>query len=320
MDDRVSEAISAAFPDRDVTDVSPPGPSWNDANETVRVTFTDGSQAYVKVGMNGDPSRIRRERAVVAYVGAHTGVPVPEVVACDVEHEPPYLATAPMDGTTLLEPWDAHDRVGRRDLARAVGRTLACGHACRFERHGHVIGGSADGLDLEAAPWPDVLHDRVEWLRDLASTDRFADHFDRVRDAINANRDLLADAPAALLHGDPAMPNTTWDGEVAGFLDWELAYVGDPARDLYRARSQQLDGVKEPGPADLVAALHDGYRDVAGGLPDGYPDRKPLYRAVRFLGTSGYVDKLVEFVDEEEDAFAAWVDAEMDRRLAAVET
>lgn len=181
----MDERVTAAFPDRDVAAVDPSGPSWNDANETARVTFTDGEAVYVKAG-------------------------------------------------------------------------------------------------------------------------------------VAANRDRLAGAPVALAHGDPAMPNAVWTGTEVALLDWELAYVGDPARDLYRAQDQQFASLRANAPPEIVDAFHGGYRSVAGGLPDGYEERKPIYEAVRLLGASGYVDTLADLLDEPEADLAAWVDAEMQRRLAAL--
>lgn len=67
-----------------------------------------------------------------------------------------------------------------------------------------------------------------------------------------------------------------------------------------------------------MTALHDGYRAEAGGLPQGFHDRQPLYAAVRLLGTSGFFERTADFVDEPPADLARWLDAEMDRRLAAI--
>ena len=155
--------------------------------------------------------------------------------------------------------------------------------------------------------------------RSRAPSDRFDHYFDEVVSAVRANRDLLDPAPAALLHGDPAMPNCTYhDGEVA-LLDWEIAHVGDPVRDVHRARDQQFDSLRESGDERFVTAFYDGYRNRAGGLPEGYDERSPIYDAVRFLGTVGFFEKTAEYVDEPREEFATWVQAEMERRLDALE-
>lgn len=316
MDERVATALEVAFPDREVVDVGATGPSWNENNETVRVAFADGEAAYLKVATDGDGPRVARERAVVTYVAANCSVPVPRVLACDPDAAVPYLATAPVDGPNLLDLWDDADVDGRAALAREVGRSLARVHDRRFERAGHIIGGDATGLDLATAPWTDVLVDRVEWYREYSPSDRFDRHFDAVVECVEANRDLLDDAPIALLHGDTARPNCFRGDDAIGFLDWEIAYVGDPARDVNRARGY-LDGPRGDGPEAVVEGFLAGYREVAGDLPDGYGERLPVYRAVRQLSWSGFFENYLGFIEESPDELAEWVDREMDRRIAA---
>lgn len=318
MDSRIASALEAAFPDREVATVQSTGPSWNDGNRTVGVEFADERTVYLKIATDGDGSRIARERAVVDYVAANSGVPVPTVLASDAERRIPYLATAPVPGRSFLEVWAESDVDRRAALARQVGAALADVHALRFEEHGHVVGGGANGLELDAGPWTDVLVDRIGDMRALASDDRFDHHFDEVIAAVEANRELLDDAPAALLHGDPAQPNCFHTDDGVGLLDWEIAYVGDPARDLYRARDQQLRPFRDDAPEQVVNALYDGYRERAGGLPDGFEARRPVYEAVGFLKTSGYLDKYADYLDEPAEELAEWVRDEMERKLAKI--
>jgi len=314
MDDDLATALAAAFPDRAVAETAPTGPSWNPTTRTVAVRFGDGGRAFLKAVVDGDGSRVARERAVIEYADAACDVRVPTVLASDPEGAVPYLATAPLPGESVAAEWRNWTDAERATAARQVGRALAGVHAATFDAHGHIAGGDAAGLTVEAKPWTDVLVDTIADLRALSPSDRFDHRFDDVVDAVEANRERLNDAPAALLHGDPAKPNCVRDDDVA-LLDWENAHVGDPARDLYRARAQQLDGIRATADDRLVEALHEGYRDRAGTLPAGFGDRRPVYRAVRFLGTAGFVDRTAEYVDEPADEFAAWVDAELERRL-----
>jgi len=253
---------------------------------------------------------------MIDYVGAHCEVYVPRVRSNDADGEVPYLATAPFPGESVAAPWSEWSTEERAETARRVGRALATVHELTFDAHGHVTGGGADGLDLDTAPWTDVLVDRIEAMRSLAPSDRFDRHYDEVIAAVEANRGLLNDALAALVHGDPAKPNCFRGEDGVGFVDWEIAHVGDPARELYCARAQAIDGLRTTGDERVVTALREGYRDRAGGLPPVFAERRPVYRAVRHLGTSGFVEKTAEFVDEPVEEPAAWVDAEMDRRLA----
>jgi aminoglycoside phosphotransferase len=312
----VESALAGAFPDREVADVGAAGVSWNDSNETVRVAFADGEHAYLKVALDGDPTRRRREAAVLRYVDATLPVRVPEVLAVEVDADVPFLATAPMPGDPLAARWDGMGAEAKRDVLRQVGRTLATVHDRRFDEHATIVDGGADGLDLDTDSWTEVLVDTIADWRAIASAERFDHHFDAVVDAVRANRDLLDAAPAALLHGDPAQPNLFPGEDRFGAIDWEVAHVGDPARELHRARHQAVPD--DPAVDGLDAALLDGYRGVAGGLPDGYPEREPVYRAVWYLSKSGNFDRYCEFLDRDREAFAEEVAAEMERRLDAV--
>ena len=330
VDDHVATALEDAFPDRTVDEVGPAGPSWNDANETVRVGFADGGAAYLKTAVSGDGTRIARERAAIEYADARVDVPVPSVIASDAAGPIPYLATAPVEGRTVAERWGEWSVADRVGAIRALGRALADLHARPFERHGHIVGGddargvsertsgesASDGVELvlETGSWTDVLADRIDLIRDLASTDRFAHRFEAVRAAVLENRRLLDDAPAALLHGDPAKPNCIHRDGTIGFLDWEIAHVGDPARELRRTERQVVpdDG---PDAERLATALREGYRDRAGSLPDGFEERAPVYDLLWLLSTAASFDKMVEFEDRDPEAAAAHLEDEFDRRL-----
>lgn len=323
MDDRVAAALAAAFPGRSIDAVETAGISWNEFHRTVRVDFGDDEGCYLKVSAAGDGTRIAREAAVLRHVGGRPPVPVATVLASDPDADPPYLATAPLAGRTLALAWDeaARDGEGRAErerLATALGSGLARLHERQFDRHGHVVGGGAEGLDLDAAPWTDVLVDTVADLRRFPDTDDFVDVFEDAIAAIEANRDLLASAPAALLHGDVAMPNCVLTDDGVGFVDWETSHVGDPVRDVCRAAFHG----RGTGPGEdaewVVDAIHAGYRERAGSLPDGFEDRKPVYDAVHLLLFVTHFEKMAEHHGEPPDDLAAWVREEAERRLAVL--
>ena len=368
----VGDALEAAFPDRPVEDlVVDLGPSWNGGNDTVRVDFADGDSVYLKVAIAGDGSRIARERAVLAYVAGTGSVPVPSVLAADADADVPYLATGPAPGRELLPAFEAAGRSRRRSLLWRVGAALAAVHERRFETHGEILGdgrhggaldtadgrsagersadgrsagdvtGGGAGLELETADWTDVLCATIERTREIGTTDRLEGHFAAVRDCVEANRDVLDGAPAALLHGDVAKPNAFVvdrdrgsDGERGrgpdadiendagspgiALIDWELAHVGDPARDLVRARDQLCNGFDTDGPSRLGEAVYAGYRARAGGLPEGFAARRPIYRVVRVLGRSGFIDQWATYLDEPVEDLVDRIDAELDSRLDAV--
>lgn len=102
-----------------------------------------------------------------------------------------------------------------------------------------------------------------------------------------------------------------------GLLDWELAHVGDPVRELQRAKRQFVLSQYDPGTDRHVDAFYDGYRATAGGLPAGYADRYRIYDAVTYLGVSGFFEKWAPDVDEPIEDIATDVREEMARRLDA---
>ncbi|MFC7324291.1 phosphotransferase family protein [Halorubrum rutilum] len=340
MDETAAAALREAFPERSVERLTDVGPSWNGGNETVGVAFADGGRAFCKVAVDGDGARIARELAVLRHVAAERPLTVPEVLAADPDAAAPYLVTAPAPGRELRGAWEelggrsgGDGEADRAALLRRVGATLATLHAERFEAHGEIAGGDGrGGLNLDRAPWPDVLLRTVERTRRIGTSERLAHHYDAAIDCIEANRDRLRDAPAALLHGDVAMPNLfvadggngrggadgagTTDGIVP--IDWELAHVGDPARDLVRAEDQLLSGFDERGPERYAAALRAGYAERAGGLPPGFEERRPIYEVVRMLGRSGFIDQWTTYLGEPTADLVDRAEAELAARLAAV--
>jgi aminoglycoside phosphotransferase (APT) family kinase protein len=318
MDGDVARTLDDAFPEREVERVEETGPSWNPSTTPRYVEFADGTAAYLKLGSDDERARVDRERAVLQYLDDREAVPTPGVVACDTEAPQPHLATAPLSGTHLVPAWYEYDDGEEERAARAFGTTLARVHADTFDRHGTVVGGGADGLALDEGPWTDVLIESLERTRALATADRFPDAFDDVIAAVEANRSLLDGAPAALLHGDPAKPNCVRTDDGMGLVDWENAHVGDPVREVYRARDQALDRLRTPAPDRIVDAFHDGYRSVAGGLPAGYERRRPVYEATRFLGVVGFFDAVLEYREESAAELAAWAEGELERLLAAI--
>ena len=335
MSDRATTVLTDAFPNRSVDRLFDTGLSWNGGNETVGVVFADGSHAFCKLATDGDRNRIARELAVLQYVDRERCFHVPDVLAGDPDAAVPYLVTGPAPGRELLDVWERANDTERRALLRRVGSTLATLHADRFECAGEILGvpstrGESIDLALDSAPWPDVLLSTIERTREIGTSERLADHYTAVIDCVEANRDRLTDAPAALLHGDVAKPNlfvaagsvgdddSIGDDDSVAFIDWELAHVGDPARDLVRAEDQLLNGFDSTGPERFSEALYAGYRDRFGDLPPGFEERRPIYRAVRMLGRSGFVDQWATYLDEPLESLVSRADAELESRLDAV--
>ncbi len=271
----VERAVAAALPERRVTGVT--SQSTRPGNETARVTLADGSAVYVKTATDG-AERLRREVAATRYAAANCAVNVPGVVAADPAGDPPHLITEPLPGTPLNDHWTDDDYDDRPALLRSVGRALAGVHRATFDRAGVIAGGDATGLDLVGDDWTDALCRTVEFRAADWLPDRFADLPPGLVEAIRAVEPTIEGRPA-LLHADVSRINLHVDP--VGLLDWERALVGDPAFDLVDATEHHLGqpDVEDDERERLRAALHEGYRDVAGDLPAGLPAKRPLYRA-----------------------------------------
>ncbi len=318
MSDPVDAALAAALPDRAVAGTTVPDAADHPGNHTVRVGFADGSAAYCKVATDGDGRRVVRDAAAARYVGATTEVRTPRVLAVDGDHDPPYVVTAPLAGESLLARQRATDERGRVDLVRTVGRTLGALHEASVETPGLIVGGDADGLDLVETAWPDALRATLNERTAVHFADRFEGYPDRVDALLADAADALADFEPAVLHEDPNRGNVLLaPDEPPGLVDWETAVVGDPALSLARGESHHVDvaDADDDLRERLRAALYDGYRGVAGGLPTGYDERRPVYRVVTFLLTVQTFDLWAPEAPEPTDELATWVEAEFESRL-----
>lgn len=314
----VPTVFDDAFPGRTVESVSPSGPSWNDANSSVRVRFADGEEAFAKVATDGTGARITTERAAIEYADRHCEVAVPTVLASGTAGSTPYLVTAQMAGQNFHRPWAEWSTAERAAEIERLGGALASIHAREFDRHGQIAGGGAGGLTVETASWTETLVTEIERERHLASTDRYDHYFDDVIEAVRANSAMLDRAPGTLVHGDPAMPNVFRTDDAIGFIDWEIAHVGDPAHDFNKVEDRLWDWGDDTVGERLVSAFRDGYRRSAGTLPAGRAEREPVYETVRLLGTAGFFDKHVEHSDESHAGAAERLEREMAARLDAI--
>jgi len=216
MEETVETALGAAFPGRPIDRTFEVGPSWNGANETVGVAFADGAPRLLQGRRRGrrEPDRPRTGRASVPRRGAT------DFGSRGTGRRPGRVGAVPRHragaGSRTARRLGGGGEEQREALLRRVGATLATLHAERFETHGEIVGGSDTGetgsrsesaLILDPAPWPDVLRATIERTREIGTSERLADHYDAVFDCVEANRDRLGGAPAALLHGDVAKPN-----------------------------------------------------------------------------------------------------------------
>lgn len=319
--DRLERVLAAAFPDRQAPATRESPESGNEGNRTVRVDFADGETAYLKLRVDGDAERNAREAAVTRYVGRHRELRVPELLAVDSSFDPPYLATAPIGGTSLDELWERADRDERTRLARESGRLVARIAAPGFEDHDWIAGGDATGLELEAGSWSDVLADAIRRrTAEVGSPDRLAGVTERVRGLCRRSAGVLDGADAALVHQDVRRPNC-FLRPTPGAIDWECSLVGDPVLGICWAEGRIVEqaDVPEADRGRLRAAVRDGYRSVAGDLPPGFDRRRPFYRVVNFLPTVRTFHLWAPAAPEPVEELATWVRDELEDRIATAE-
>lgn len=305
-------AAAAAFPDRTVEALHEQ--DTRPGNETARVSFADGTDAYLKTATDGT-DRLARETAATRYAARHAEVAVPAVLAADLDADPPYLATEPISGASVAERWRADD-ADRAHLARQVGRIAASVHEAVLDRAGHVS--TTDGeLGVDPAEWSVTLAETIEARADDWFADRFSDLPAALAAVVRDAAPLLEDADSVLLHGDLSRPNCHVDP--CGVIDWERALAGDPALDVVDAVGHVVEqpDVPEADRERLRDALHDGYRAVAGRLPEGLEARRPVYRAVAYLLVPQTFEEWSAAVDRPTDDLAADVRSEFEARLDA---
>lgn len=319
MNDSVRTVLDAAFPDREVIETAEMPESGHRGNQTLRVRFVDDNHVFLKVRVDGEAERNEREVATTQYARAHCEVRVPAVVAADSTFDPPYLATAPLDGTRADEDWEAGNR--REAIARDVGRAVAGITAARFDDHGWITGGNAERLDYEPGKWSAVLADAIEReATEVQYPDRFDDVPDHVTDLLRDGATVLDSATSALVHHD-VRPENVFRNEQPGVIDWEWTLVGDPGLGLCWGEEWVANRADVPASdrERLRTAVHDGYREHIGELPVGLDRRRPFYRVVTFLPKPKTFDLWAPDAPESTQNLADWVRSELDERIAAAE-
>ena len=167
------------------------------------------------------------------------GLPVPEALALDESHEPPFLITSFVEGAPRMRADNLEP------FCQQLAATLSAIHA----------------LELEL-PFLPRLEDRL--LADMN-----APGAGRIQAGLRAAYARLSMNAPTLLHGDFWLGNLLWQGEtLAGIIDWEDAMLGDPLADLGKSRLEMLWTLGPMAMARYTAAylaLNPGLD--AGALP-----------------------------------------------------
>lgn len=243
----------------------------------------DGDRAVLKLadGPRADPAT---EARLMEYVGEHTSIPVPAILAVGDDY---YLAEW-CDGL----PGD--DAEVRKEGVRAVGRTMATLHEeTGFDAPGRPRA-DGDRLDIDAREsWHAVVRDHLRDLRGPLADAGRAGIVDYVLEFLADHPDLLRDADDPVLcHGTLLPDHVGVDaGEVTRVIDFEHAIVGPPEYDYWRT-ALPLESNEGEWP---LRAFREEYEAVRP-LPTGLDRRRLVYRS---LITVSYLESL--YVQDQHD-------------------
>ena len=170
---------------------------------------TSTQSAVMRVGTAGDVSTLRVEQAGLA-VAATSGVPVPRLLAANLDGDPPALLIERMPGSSAIPSERAPARF------RSLGAAAATLHA--------VVVPVAGELPRRDCPISGVDFDR---LRALAPAQDLLVRAEQARDACRPQ------STDGFSHGDLWQGNAMWDGDrLTAIIDWECAGVGPAGVDL----------------------------------------------------------------------------------------
>jgi aminoglycoside phosphotransferase (APT) family kinase protein len=202
-------------------------------------------------------------------------VPVPRILATDETErvmDVPFYVMEHLDGivATTSTPPALDTQGGRASLAEALVDTLAALHRVDY---------AAAGLEDFGRPSGDVE-------RHLRRFSRIVDPDEHgLEGELGALLDWLIDDPPApagpaIVHGDFRLGNvmlaTSAPARIIAVLDWELATIGDPLRDVGYFLATYAVGDE---------SLHALTAMSAATLADGYPSRAQLAR--RYAAATG---------------------------------
>jgi aminoglycoside phosphotransferase (APT) family kinase protein len=229
-------------------------------NRVFRATAPSGV-TYFKFGARQD---IAREHAAIrAALGA--GVPVPRVVALDVEDA---LSPHPL---IVLEQVNGRPCDGSEPTFQAgISDVMARLHAVTFEGYGTAtVISTADGATLrgESDTWPEALHIRAASAAAAADAGLVPSQLvHRVVDAVATIGETLYREEGRFLHGD-FHPRHVYASEqaITAVIDWGDAASGDPDYDLARVlHAGILRGDIHRAVTAATALLPERERDLGG--------------------------------------------------------
>jgi hypothetical protein len=233
----------------------------------------DGSSAFVKVGYNLETAAWLRDEHLFY---AHTrGEPfLPRLIGWHDDDERPVLALEDLSACRWPPPWDAASVDAVLDGLRRVAGTPP---------PQDILNGRQGQFDLNG--WTEIGVDPEALLRLGLCSEAW------LLEAIEALDEAAAQAPLggdALLHGDVRGDNLCLREGGVRFVDWNLAFVGNPRFDV-AAWLPSLHAEGGPPPETILrgddagpfASLLAGYFCARAGHPPipGVPHVRPLQLA-----------------------------------------
>lgn len=262
LDERLAVQFDSYCAERRLHDV-PPHEVW--------AVVVDGDRAVCKYD-TGATGSAGAEGRVLRFVGDHTSVPVPRVLAVGDDY---FVAAWQSD----VPGADGDVRDPDAAWARTAGRALATLHA---ETAAHLDGFGPLAFDsgTPTAPYDDWHAGAVANVR--ARRDRLAafGHENVVDAVVDALRERPSVAAGA---SDPVLCHGWWtpehvavrDDAVACVVDFEHAVAAPGEWDVWRTMLPAFGGWETPA----ARAFREGYEAVRS-LPAGVADRRPLYEVL----------------------------------------
>lgn len=202
-------------------------------NPTYRCRDAKGARVFLKAAVRGDPGVAHERRILALLKSPH----VPRVRHASGG----VLALEWLEGKTLWE----HRRETEEVLDEAIGAALA-----KLQLEGRP---SAARFTVRGDLGKRLLWTSPELYASL--TPAALELFRQVqqRPALNSLSHLLereAAEPTLLVHGDLRQPNVMLHEQRITFIDWELAGLGDPTRDLGMLLAEDVRAYVQPRDED----------------------------------------------------------------------
>lgn len=302
----------------------------------VTVETKSGSRELVlKATPDGQRHGINTEARLLAVLGRHTGIPVPEVIGVVDDRDglpTPFFVMTEIPGDEI--PYEQTSRVSDpvlRRVSRTTGEHLGELHAIEaVESFGTIdcpAAGALDGdrpsgdpRDLTVAEgfetWPNYLEAAVDRQLEGVADTRFGDLLSRlrpwVRDRISSVTGPFPSVVGRIDHGVHNLLVDREAGRIEAVLDWGFALAVTPGYDL-QCVEYVLSGAvlaAAPGHPDRRELVREGIRDGYGSTAGAYPAEelsryRSLYELLAIVRAMGHVEAgVAEIPAGEEDAVA----------------